>query len=78
MDSLLTLKNGKNESLSNYSKRYWKIYNKIEECLEELAVASYKLRLTHGERLLGRSDAQPVDRSLGLYILSQNIRSARG
>ena len=50
MDSLLTLKNSKNESLSNYSKRYWKIYNKIEECLEELAVASYKLRLTPSER----------------------------
>ncbi|GFZ08906.1 hypothetical protein Acr_20g0007140 [Actinidia rufa] len=36
--SLLTLRKGKNESLHNYSKRYWELYNKIEECSEELVV----------------------------------------
>ncbi|GFS40881.1 hypothetical protein Acr_00g0071010 [Actinidia rufa] len=49
--SFLTLRKGKNESVCNYSKWYWKIYNEIEECSEELAVPSYKLGLTLGERL---------------------------
>ena len=48
---LLTLRNGKNESIHNYSKRYWITYNKLKECSEELAVASYELGLTPGERL---------------------------
>ena len=37
--------------IRNYIKRYWETYNDIEKCLEELAVASYKLGLTLGERL---------------------------
>ncbi|GFZ03447.1 hypothetical protein Acr_16g0000710 [Actinidia rufa] len=49
--SLLTLRKGKNESIRNYSKRYWETYNEVEECSEELVVVSYKLRLTLGERL---------------------------
>ncbi|XP_057463799.1 uncharacterized protein LOC130753627 [Actinidia eriantha] len=49
--SLLTLRKGKNESIKNYSKRYWKTYNEIEECSEEMAVASYKLGLAPGDRL---------------------------
>ena len=49
--SLLTLRKGKNESIRNYNKQYWKTYNEIKECSEELAVASYKLRLTPWERL---------------------------
>ncbi|XP_057459275.1 uncharacterized protein LOC130749938 [Actinidia eriantha] len=48
--SLLTLRKGKNELIRNYNKRYWETYNEIEECSEELVVASYKLRLTPGER----------------------------
>ncbi|GFZ19130.1 hypothetical protein Acr_27g0008690 [Actinidia rufa] len=32
-------------------KRYWETYNKIEECSEELAITSYRLGLTPGERL---------------------------
>ncbi|GFS37725.1 hypothetical protein Acr_00g0053660 [Actinidia rufa] len=51
VSSLLTLKKGRNESIRNYSKRYWEIYNEIEECSEEMAVASYKLRLSSGDRL---------------------------
>ncbi|GFY80801.1 hypothetical protein Acr_01g0006100 [Actinidia rufa] len=42
---------GKNEALHNYSKRYWELYNEIEEFLEELVVVSYKLGLTLGEKL---------------------------
>ena len=49
--SFLTLRKGKNESIQNYSKQYWETYNEIEECTEELAMASYKLELTPGERL---------------------------
>ncbi|GFS39695.1 hypothetical protein Acr_00g0064480 [Actinidia rufa] len=49
--SLLTLQKGKNEMLYNYSKRYWELYNEIEECLEELVVVIYKLRLTPREKL---------------------------
>ncbi|GFS33142.1 hypothetical protein Acr_00g0026580 [Actinidia rufa] len=33
------------------SQAIWETYNEIEECSEELAVASYKLGLTPGERL---------------------------
>ncbi|GFS29531.1 hypothetical protein Acr_00g0007120 [Actinidia rufa] len=49
--SLLTLKKGKNESIRNYSKRYWETYNEIEECSEEMTVASYKLGLSLGDKL---------------------------
>ncbi|XP_057495649.1 uncharacterized protein LOC130780645 [Actinidia eriantha] len=49
--SLLTLRKGKNELVRNYRKQYLETYNKIEECSEELAVASYKLGLTPEERL---------------------------
>ncbi|GFY88833.1 hypothetical protein Acr_06g0007730 [Actinidia rufa] len=47
--SHLTLRKGKNESIRNYNKRYWKTYNKIEECSKELALASYKLKQTPRE-----------------------------
>ena len=49
--SLLTLRKGENKSIRNYRKCYWEIYNEIEECFEELAVASYKLGHTLGEKL---------------------------
>ncbi|GFZ09192.1 hypothetical protein Acr_20g0010000 [Actinidia rufa] len=48
--SLLTLKKGRNESIRNYSKRYWETYNEIDECSEEMAVASYKLGLAPRDR----------------------------
>ena len=41
VNSLLTLRKGKNETLRNYRKRYWELYNEIEECSEELVVISY-------------------------------------
>ena len=49
--SFFTLRKGKNGSIRNYSKRYWKMYNEIKECSEELVVTSYKLRLTPKQRL---------------------------
>ena len=42
----MTLRKGKNESLCNYNKHYWETYNDIEECSEELVIASYKLVIT--------------------------------
>ncbi|XP_057506017.1 uncharacterized protein LOC130789309 [Actinidia eriantha] len=48
---LFDAEEGKNKSICNYSKQYWKTYNEIEECSEESAVASYKLGLTPEERL---------------------------
>ncbi|GFY95372.1 hypothetical protein Acr_10g0007570 [Actinidia rufa] len=58
--SLLTLRKGKNESIRNYSKRYWETYNEIETCSEELAMASYKLRLALGKSRLDASRAPLV------------------
>ena len=56
------LHKGKNETLSNYIKRYWELYNKIEEYSEALAMVSYKLGLT-GRETMGRLDAQLSRRS---------------
>ena len=50
VSSLLTLRKGKNEMIRNYRKQYWKMYNEVEGCSEELAEASYKLGMT-GKRL---------------------------
>ncbi|GFS29078.1 hypothetical protein Acr_00g0005240 [Actinidia rufa] len=49
--SLLTLKKGRNELIRSYGKRYWEMYNEIEECSKEMAVASYKLGLSPWDRL---------------------------
>ncbi|GFS42094.1 hypothetical protein Acr_00g0078070 [Actinidia rufa] len=71
--SLLMLKKSKNESIWNYSKRYRETYNEIEECSEEMAVASYKLGLAPGDRQaektegkVGRSEALVKRRKDGL------------
>ena len=37
--------------LYNYNKRYWVLYNKIEDCSEKITMVNYKLRLTLGEKL---------------------------
>ena len=47
----MTILKVKNETLSNYNTRYWKLYNKIEEFLEEFVVVNYKFRLTIGDKL---------------------------
>ncbi|GFS46134.1 hypothetical protein Acr_00g0100320 [Actinidia rufa] len=86
--SLLTLRKGRNELVCNYSKRYWETYNEIEECFEELAVASYKLGLTLGERLWKNltldppTDLRTLFReskcSLGWRTMNQFINSSSG
>ena len=81
--SLLTLRKGKNESIRNYSKRYWEIYNEIEECSEELVVVSYKFGLPFGERLYENLTLNPpIDlRDLMSWVemfarLEDNVRQA--
>ena len=51
ISSFLMLRKGKIKSMLNYSKRYWKTYNKIKKCSKELTVVSYKLELTPRERV---------------------------
>ncbi|XP_057493157.1 uncharacterized protein LOC130778645 [Actinidia eriantha] len=70
VSSLLTLKKGRNESIRNYSKRYWETYNEIEECSEEMAVASYKLGLTPGDRLW---ENLTLDPPIGLQDLMSRV-----
>ena len=65
------LRKGKNESIRNYSKRYWETYNEIEECLEELAVASYKFRLTPNERIWENLTLNP---SIDLQDLMSQVK----
>ncbi|GFZ04896.1 hypothetical protein Acr_17g0004680 [Actinidia rufa] len=70
VSSLLTLKKGRNESIRNYSKRYWETYNEIEECSEEMAVASYKLGLSQGDRLW---ENLTLDPPIGLRDLMSRV-----
>ncbi|GFS30539.1 hypothetical protein Acr_00g0012510 [Actinidia rufa] len=54
----------------NYSKRYWETYNEIEECSEEMAVASYKLGLAPGDRLW---ENLTLDPPTGLWDLMSRV-----
>ena len=44
-NDLLALRKGGNESLKEYSRRYWDVYNNIENCNEALAVESFQYGL---------------------------------
>ncbi|GFZ05420.1 hypothetical protein Acr_17g0009920 [Actinidia rufa] len=83
--SLLTLKKGKNESIWKYSKRYWEIYNEIEECSKEMVVASYKLGLAPRNRLWENLTLDPptslrdlMSRVKTFARLKDDIRSVGG
>ena len=45
MDALLTMKLQDNETIKNYSIRYWETYNDIDERSEEVAIKAFKLGL---------------------------------
>jgi hypothetical protein len=45
MDSLMTMKLGNNESIKDYSARFWETYNDIDGCGEDTAVQTFKLGL---------------------------------
>uniref|UniRef100_A0A2N9EFQ0 Retrotransposon gag domain-containing protein n=1 Tax=Fagus sylvatica TaxID=28930 RepID=A0A2N9EFQ0_FAGSY len=45
MDALLTMKLQSNETIKEYSTRFWETYNDIDRCDEEVAVRTFKLGL---------------------------------
>ena len=45
MDTLMTMKLGDNESIKDYSARFWETYNDIDGCGEDVAVRTFKLGL---------------------------------
>ena len=45
MDTLLTMKLEDNETIKEYSTRFWETYNDIDGCDEEVAVRTFKLGL---------------------------------
>ena len=45
IDALLTMKLENNESIKEYSTRFWETYNDIDGCDEEVAVRTFKLGL---------------------------------
>jgi hypothetical protein len=51
MDALLTMKLEDNETIKDYSTRFWETYNYIDGCGEEVAVRTFKLGLPPGTGL---------------------------
>jgi hypothetical protein len=45
MDALLTMKLEDNETIKEYSTRFWETYNNIDGCDEEVAIRTFKLGL---------------------------------
>jgi hypothetical protein len=45
MSTLLTMKLEDNETLKDYSIRFWETYNDIEACGEEVAITTFKMGL---------------------------------
>ena len=48
MDALLTMKFQENETIKDYSTKFWETYNNIDGCGEEVAVKTFKLGLPPG------------------------------
>jgi hypothetical protein len=46
MDTLMMIKLGDNESIKDYSARFWETYNDIDGCGEDMAVRTFKLGLS--------------------------------
>jgi hypothetical protein len=51
MDALLTMKFQENETIKDYSTKFWETYNNIDGCGEEVAVNIFKLGLPPGTGL---------------------------
>ena len=51
MDALLTIKLQDNETIKDYSTRFWETYNNIDGCDKEVAVRTFKLGLPSGTGL---------------------------
>ena len=64
MDALLTMKKMPQETLREYAKRYWELFNEIEDCLEGVAVASFEIGLPSSSLLyesLTKKEATTID-----------------
>ncbi|KAI8527707.1 hypothetical protein RHMOL_Rhmol12G0095900 [Rhododendron molle] len=66
---LKKLRKGKHESLRNYVRGYWAMYDEVEKntCSEQLAVAFFKQSLPHGDRLWTSLVMSPVSSIAELY-----------
>ena len=45
LDRLIVIRLGINESLKDYSARFWETYNDIDGCAEDTALQAFKLGL---------------------------------
>ena len=64
MDALLIMKLEDNETIKDYSTRFWETYNDIDGCGEEVAVRTFKLGLPPGTGLRQSLTKRPA-RTLG-------------
>ena len=67
----MTIKKGKNDRLNNRNKSFLELYNKINGCLEELVVVSYKLELMLKEKLWDDLMLEPL---IDLYDLLSSVK----
>jgi hypothetical protein len=75
MGSLLTMKLEANETLKDYSTRFWETYNDIESCGEEVAITTFKMGLP-AESGLRQSLVKHPPANLGklMYKIDQFVR----
>ena len=51
LDTLMVIRLGINESLKDYSAKFWETYNDIDGCAEDTALQAFKLDLPPSTRL---------------------------
>uniref|UniRef100_A0A2N9G140 Uncharacterized protein n=1 Tax=Fagus sylvatica TaxID=28930 RepID=A0A2N9G140_FAGSY len=75
MSTLLAMKLEDNETLKDYSIRFWETYNDIEACGEEVAIATFKMGLPTDSGLR-QSLVKHPPRDLGklMYKIDQFVR----
>jgi hypothetical protein len=75
MGALLTMKLETNETLKDYSTRFWETYNDIESCGEEVAITTFKMGLP-ADSGLRQSLVKHPPANLGklMYKIDQFVR----
>jgi hypothetical protein len=75
MDALLTMKLQENETIKDYSTRFWETYNDIDGCSEEVVVRTFKLGLPP-DTGLRQSLTKHLASTLGklMHMIDQFIR----
>uniref|UniRef100_A0A2N9GNE9 Uncharacterized protein n=1 Tax=Fagus sylvatica TaxID=28930 RepID=A0A2N9GNE9_FAGSY len=75
MGALLTMKLEANETLKDYSTRFWETYNDIESCGEEVAITTFKMGLP-ADSGLRQSLVKHPPANLGklMYKIDQFVR----